>query len=705
MINNDVQLWFAKDSDGKIVTIDEVDKTKEDTYYCPICGSEVNSRQGKIQSWCFAHIDKSKCNNESIYHFWYKNKLLQQGDKFIVRADSDKEYICKEVLVEQTYKIGDKVYKPDLTIVCEDNSIVYFEFDYTNKKKLQDYIDLWIELGNTVVEIDVKTLLNYKKDKLPIFKALWYEGKCFNVKKGENEIYYDTIGKYKESLIKTNKGKFNQNKEKLIKLDWFWEEIKNYKQEKSVIDDIIISIDNINEKELIYKILTKNKCNDIKDVYEEYKIKEFKEKVNSLLNDNFEKYNIDLVIGKNGVNKKIKLNYKEEKYFNEYLWQEYKFEYKDFDIKSVLNAINKEKTLQLQKEKWKDVRKLIKKILKKEYKDFTLSCKFDNINCKVNMYLENKYLIKEKILCIDYRTIKRLIPIYYGEESYNILLDNADEFLENELNRHINEIMKYYSNKINEWIDEKDFYNIFAEELIKVLKNSDKILNVSLNYMDKNIIYFEDIFKNKYIFYHTICNSNHYNNKIQFEDIENMSEYNHINMTYKNIYRLINEGFYLYFNANKIELHYKDTYCIRPNFEYKSNLFTNTIEFSFKNYTGFKRLDRYNFIQFNKELDRIIKNDVQHFLYDKQDEFIELNKDNTFVYNGNNFVNSKEIDEKIKKCLYPIYYAINEENNLGKIILNCDFTKDKTTGKHEPWLIKSFIENLEILGIDAENII
>lgn len=275
MINDNIQIWFAKNSNDKIVTIDEVDKTREDTYYCPICGSKLIARQGDIMSWHFAHIDKSKCNNESIYHFWYKNKLLQQEDIFIIRADSDKEYICKEVLVEQTYKVGDRIYKPDLTVVCEGGEVIYFEFDYTNKKKLQDYIDLWIELGNAVVEIDVKTLMNYKKDKLPIFKALWYEGKCFNVKKGEDELYYDTIGKHKEELLKTNKDKFNKEKDELVKLDWLWNDVKRYKLGKVDIEhisDLIQSIENEKSREIVVKVLRKASCQNIIKDYINYNI-------------------------------------------------------------------------------------------------------------------------------------------------------------------------------------------------------------------------------------------------------------------------------------------------------------------------------------------------------------------------------------------------------------------------------------------------
>ena len=163
---DNVQLWFAKNEDGEILTIDEVNKNTKDKYYSPMCGSELIPRQGEINSWCFAHIDKSKCNSESMIHFWVKNKLIEKGDKFIVTSDYEKEYICRDILVEKSYEVDGKIYKPDLTIITECGKTIYFEMNHTNKKKLEDYIDIWIGLNNIVVEVDTKTLINSQSKKI-----------------------------------------------------------------------------------------------------------------------------------------------------------------------------------------------------------------------------------------------------------------------------------------------------------------------------------------------------------------------------------------------------------------------------------------------------------------------------------------------------------------------------------------------------------
>ena len=171
----------------------------------------------------FAHIDASKCNSETMIHWWFKNKFLVKGDRFTVVSDKEREYICDEVLVEQSYEVGDKTYKPDVTMIAKTGETIYFEMDYSNKKKVRDYLDIWIELGNIVVEVDVKKLM--LRDSVPAFKALFYDGKCFNTKK--NDTYYNTIGKYKEEKFRDCVA--NQEiKERMRKLDWFWDDVPGF---------------------------------------------------------------------------------------------------------------------------------------------------------------------------------------------------------------------------------------------------------------------------------------------------------------------------------------------------------------------------------------------------------------------------------------------------------------------------------------------
>ncbi|RYI30592.1 hypothetical protein EVU96_09255 [Bacillus infantis] len=265
-----VKLWFAKDESDKIVTIDEIHKGKKTTYQCPVCGSGLKPKaiDSKRITPHFAHIDASKCNSESQIHFWFKHKFLEKGDKFAVTTKKVKNYVCKDILVEQVYKVNETTYKPDVTIITDCGKTIFFEMAFSNKKKVKDYLDHWLELGNIVVEVDIKQLT--LKDNLPTFKALFYNGKCFNTKR--NDTYYNTIGKYKE--VKLN-GKANKElKERLHKLDWFWDEIFKYKKNQVELSDLVDLIDSIEgeERKIVNEILIKNRCKDIFKDYYNYKL-------------------------------------------------------------------------------------------------------------------------------------------------------------------------------------------------------------------------------------------------------------------------------------------------------------------------------------------------------------------------------------------------------------------------------------------------
>ena len=142
---------------------------------------------------------------------------------------------------------------------------------FSNEKKLKDYIDIWLELKNIVVEVDIKSLLS--KDKLPTFKALFYDGKCFNVKKRSDDgKYHDAIGRHKEDIL-SKVDKINDKlKERLKKLDWFWNDVLNYKKGEKDIEYMVDLIDSIDDedKDVIFNILKKPKCVELYSNYNSY---------------------------------------------------------------------------------------------------------------------------------------------------------------------------------------------------------------------------------------------------------------------------------------------------------------------------------------------------------------------------------------------------------------------------------------------------
>lgn len=264
---HNVKLWFAKDNRDNLITINDIDESnKKDMYSCPMCGSDLIPKaiKSKQVTSHFAHVDKTKCNSESMIHWWFKHKFLEKGDSFTVVSDKKVNYICEEVLVEQSYNTGDKIYNPDVTILTECGKTIYFEMAFSNTKKIRDYLDIWLDLKNIVVEVDIKQLMH--KDEIPIFNALFYDGKCFNTKR--NDTYYNTIGKYKEEKLQSETN--DELKSRIKKLDWFWDDVLKYKNgEVDIVymAEIIDSI-HIREKHVVNNVLKKSMCNDL---YKEYK--------------------------------------------------------------------------------------------------------------------------------------------------------------------------------------------------------------------------------------------------------------------------------------------------------------------------------------------------------------------------------------------------------------------------------------------------
>ncbi|EKS4345232.1 hypothetical protein QB607_003236 [Clostridium botulinum] len=458
---DNVQLWFARDKDNKIVTINEVDKENKEKYYCPLCNSEIIPRQGEVNSWCFAHIDKSKCSSESMYHFWIKNKLLQKGDKFKIQTDIEREYICNEILVEESYNVGDKEYRPDLTVKTTDGDIIYFEMNYTNEKKLEDYLDIWIGLGNTVVEVDVKTLINSESGKLPVFKAKYYNGKCFNVKR-KNNSYYNIIGKHKERLME--KGEYDSHKKDLERLDWLWKDVVKYKQKEVDIEymtNLIDSVENEVEKELLKEVLSKPRCNDLYYDYLESKSKKIYKVIKEIANK--------LLL--NEINKYIKNSYRGISILdpsdNCYCF----YEISRYSEKEIIENCERDlgKIIEHKKEEekkilWYERRKKIEN---------------DILNNKEIQEYKNTFETKNPKYKIEYN----IIPFYYGKYSKNELEFSIELTFENGVVAERKD-MKFNQQNYNV----KEFYHSIVEITHNYFKNIDKIT-------ESNLIKFHDISK------------------------------------------------------------------------------------------------------------------------------------------------------------------------------------------------------------------
>jgi hypothetical protein len=189
----------------------------------------------------YFHIDSSKCNAETVYHWLYKNWLFKTGSQFIVVKNGvDILYTSKDVYLEKAIETEFGTYIPDITIDTTTGEKIYFEIYYSNKKDVDDYYSKWDVLKNIVVEVNVKALLQADYNKsIPKFNGIYYDGiysDSYN-NKSKCDIYYNTIAKYKKEKISISA----EYKERMKKLDWFWIDLCNYRKELASEDDVIES--------------------------------------------------------------------------------------------------------------------------------------------------------------------------------------------------------------------------------------------------------------------------------------------------------------------------------------------------------------------------------------------------------------------------------------------------------------------------------
>jgi len=728
LIYNDVQLFWAKDENNDIAIIydlDEEDRCKR--YTCPICGSEVKpvaiggmTKDGKVAQVTghFSHFDASKCSSESAIHFWFKNKILVNGDNFIIKTDLDNEYKCKNVLIEQSYITEHGVYTPDITILTECGQTIYFEMNYTNKKKVEDYLDKWLELKNPVVEVDLKMLSNamFSKTKYE-FKPLFYKGKCFNTKKSDS--YYNTVGQHKEKLYKNYT--INEDiKNRLKKLDWFWLETINYKKGETDIEQLVDYIDYANkeDKELLFLILSKKRCMPIYEDYVNYKIELFEKLGNDFINNNCNgEYKDYFKLTKNKNGKKYKsVLYNTINIKNIY--------YSSNDLILCLIGLTKEDYLNKIEEYFIINKEFINIILSltpyyNKYDDLLLYIKDKYKDCGMPIYIYKDNYANNHLYTISYSD-------YFSIDIYTDCIKNTAKSIELNILEDNNKslIIDFICENINSGIEKYTLYLLEIEEkrkqqqehlLLEIKQDKQqfrdvllKVINIFDNNKDKIINYKMDFILD-----------GKFNNLLYFKDYRGIEFIVHYRRDYIHksdvIEKTWRNEFYKYNNYNFIEIdclldkdiyitETEDSYKIcryivrNPIYQFPVYFNNSKINLSFRNIGNqTKSLLRYDFVQAIKKI-----NDITRKIPELKSNYIDyfcktsINK----IYSVVTITND-DINKEIYKILYPIIYLANKyPNEVLNIKLNIDFaTKDN---KKRPWLIKEFIEVLN--GMDIFNV-
>jgi len=739
LINNDVQLFFANNEDGNIEIIyDLKEEDRNRKYSCPVCGSEVKpvcvdykTKDGETAkiSPHFSHFDSTKCNSESRIHYWTKNEFLKAGDKFSVYTYELKEYICKEVQIEQVYKVGDKQYNPDITIITESGDIVFFELSYTNKKNIKDYIDIWNQLKNIVIEVDIKTLINANKTHNYVFNALYYEGKCFD--KAKNNIYDSIIGRYKRDI--SEKGLIDNYKDRLQKLDWFWKEVINYKKGISNLEYLteLIDYNESEEKDIIFKILSKKSCVPIYEDYINYKIKQL---YNICLNF-LEGYKKGVYSSKVNVNKiKVGRKYKNiiynviqiegiiNKRFS--LIIDSKNKTKEEAIELISTNLNRCKQLNLYYRKFKQINKDIKEMFIDLPYNLSISItKNTDINSDVlgiiglinydsSYYLNhvsNIMIYENKIGDLDLNIIDKNDYIKIMEYIYNKISGRISSYEQKQKIKEIDiSFREINTEKINEekllsLKTERDEFSYYLWKIVKVFdKNKEQIIEYSLNFEYQkydNLLYFKNYKGEEYI----ICSrkSNLHLKDVGISDLYSYYFQLGLPQNYKKIIIDNFEGDVDYITYNG------DVYSFCSEDDIYNNIFCRftwdtitdkKLYFTFKNLPYSINKTRFNFINATKQLQNIIE-ESKNYINLKKDELVSqyILNNNSAILNRYLNITSKEINDAIKKVLYPIISEVQKDRSEFTFVFNADFSLDE--GKRQPWLIKDFVEALRSVGI------
>lgn len=288
------QLIVALDSKSDDANYIHIRDAKDDKkYYCPCCYSIVKPRAYKEEKEYqvqphFYHVN-GECSAESRVHWLYKNWLFKPGCKFYI---NDKLYTVKETVIEKTYhtKFGD--YRPDITVILDNDEVMFFEINFSSSKKEDNYFCKWNELNKDVVEVDIRKLINIDyKSEIPTFELIYSDGVCYKKQYQKRDLYANTIGVMKQEWKRQDKINYKIQWEKL---DWFWIELQKYKNKKCSKEDILNKFKDIDisNKEFCFDLIKKMNC-----------IKDIKQELRDIINDEiiifFTKDNLNKIISSN----------------------------------------------------------------------------------------------------------------------------------------------------------------------------------------------------------------------------------------------------------------------------------------------------------------------------------------------------------------------------------------------------------------------
>lgn len=249
------QLIVAYDGNDEFANLIHVSKSNKDNeYLCPCCGGSVKPRaldSTKEQSHYY-HIS-GKCTKESQLHFFCKNWLFEVGSQFYV---NDNLYEVESIDIEKSWDTQFGHYVPDITVYTTSGKIIFFEMFFSNRKTGDDYFCKWDELGNDVVEVNIKEyMIKTDADVIPSFTYLYHDGVCYSKSYQKKDLYANTIARIKRELTRQ---KVLNYKARIEQLDWFWQKVRNNATRESILESL--SVMDYEDLTSCYEIIKRKQC-------------------------------------------------------------------------------------------------------------------------------------------------------------------------------------------------------------------------------------------------------------------------------------------------------------------------------------------------------------------------------------------------------------------------------------------------------------
>lgn len=525
------QLIVAYDGNDEFANLIHVKKAdKDNDYYCPCCGGTVKPRaldSSKEQSHYY-HIT-GKCTKESQLHFFCKNWLFEKGSKFYI---NNSLFEVASVAIEKTWNTQFGNYKPDITVYATSGEIIYFEMFFSNRKTGDDYFCKWDDLGNDVVEINIKEYM-YKTDEdtIPTFTYLYHDGVCYSKTYEKRDLYANTIARIKQKLTRQ---KVLNYKARIEQLDWFWQEIRNNKSK----EDILNVISNMEYEDMIscYEIIKRKQCvsylkNDVLNMINQKLISDVRETLNLPSEDKDIYFDLERVHGRT-YKAGIRLNLKTEhitynqlhishnhcsdfeklKGFPKIVFSKNIFSMDELvvpeneieTLKNLYDYVVKFKAKLLNYEK--DLSKFEKDKYKIKVKNdlHTVLVNADNDNFKVllrDYYIMDfniDMLIKEIDRKIDDKKNKEFLNHLFASNEYHSFLTKLKSYEGFDIRIDINQHTRYYQNEINFklYISERKAYDKVlkrefsdfttkASECEEIVQNFIKSYSIAINLVNK----------------------------------------------------------------------------------------------------------------------------------------------------------------------------------------------------------------------------